>query len=521
MSHLDHLKELTYIVNKNKIKRIDLLSLHKDATTKINQFYQLLSSNQVSTDDEAYEQLFEGKSSKAVYRSLKVALRRKLMNTIFFIDTYHNNYSDRQIAFYEIQKEYAAIQILLAKNARKSSVDMLVKLLKKAVSYEFTDIVKASARILCLHYGTREGVEKKYRHYQEIWEQYDLYERLECKAERYYTELVLFHNNNKAAKLELQQKAIAYFKELQKDRINCSSYKFYFFSVLVELIQYSCVNDYYTTIPICDEIIAFFEAKPYTANTPIQICLHHQLVAYMQAKDYENGEQIALKSRALIEPGSFNWFKNLEYIFLLAMHTANYQSAYHTFSAAVKHKRFKFLPQAISEMWTLYQAYLHLLIDQEKIELDENDKTFSTNFRLNRFLNNMPTYSKDKQGVNIAVLIVQILFYIQKRKYATAIDRIEAIEKYCSRYLFKEDTIRSYYFIKLLLTIPKSSFHKTAVIRHAKGNLKKMNDIGTEPSLQYHKIEILPYEVLWEIALSMLDAKTIKLNRSRQKKMTT
>ncbi|MEM9527809.1 MAG: hypothetical protein AAGA31_14435, partial [Bacteroidota bacterium] len=130
-----------------------------------------------------------------------------------------------------------------------------------------------------------------------------------------------------------------------------------------------------------------------------------------------------------------------------------------------------------------------------------------TTFRINRFLNSTPIYSKDKRGMNVAILSLQIIFYIQKKQYDVAIERIDAIEKYCSRYLYQEDTIRAYYFIRLLLTIPKASFNPSLVMHYAKKRLKALKEVDTFAGNPFHKTEILPYEKLWEITLLLLDGR--------------
>jgi hypothetical protein len=506
------LKELVYVVNKNKIKRIELLDLNDDNSSKVNQLYQAISEGLVNSDEEAFDLLFDKKQSKSGYRNLKATLYNKLLNTIFFIDAYQNKNTDRQIAYYESYKDFAAVQIMLAKHARRAGISLFEKILKKAEKFEFIDLLIPVARSLRMYYGTQEGEGKKYNHYDSLLRHYQEVDRLESLAEEYYSNLVMHFVNKKSKTAELQALAHQYAEDLRKNIDKKSSYKYYFYTALIELFEHTCVNDYVSTIEMCDRIIAFFEQKPYSANTPIQICLHHQLVAYLQLREFGKGEQVARKSQLLIEEGSFNWFKNLEYLFLLAMHTANYQKGYEIYHEAISHKGFTFLPESIQEMWNLYQAYLHLLVDQGMIALEEGDKHFTT-FRINRFLNEMPTYSKDKRGMNIAILVVQIIFYIQKKKYDAAIDRMEAIEKYCSRYLFKEDTMRSYYFIQLLLTIIQASFHLEAVNRYAKKPLAKLMGISTEISNQFHKIEIIPYEDLWKLALSMLETKTVRLRR--------
>lgn len=515
---MENLKELIYVVNRNKIKQIDLLELSESNPTKVNQLYQLISNGLVNSDQDAFEQLYPHATSKSAFYNLKGVLRDKLLNTLFFIDAYQNNYTDRQSAFYESYKNFAASQLLLAKNARKVGVQLLEKVLKIAEQYEFTELAVLVSRTLRFNSGTRDGNEKMYHYYHQRWNKYQLLEQLESKAELYYTDLVIHYVNSKDTKKELQELAKRYYAELAENLSEASSYKYYFYTSLVQLFSYTCVNDYPSTFPICQQIINYFEQKSYTANTPIQICLHHQLVACMQTRQYEQGEKVARRSQQLLEDGSFNWFKNLEYLILMAMHTGKYQQGYKVFHEAVSHKRFQALPENVREIWNLYRAYIHLLIDMGKVTVDADDKEF-TSFRINRFLNDMPLFSKDKRGMNIAILIVQILFYIQKGKYDTAIDRMEAIEKYCSRYLFKADTMRSYYFIKLLLIIPQASFHRKAVIRYAESHLKKLRTISTEVSHQYHKIEIIPYENLWSLTLSTLGTSIVnvlKLKRQRR-----
>ena len=190
----------------------------------------------------------------------------------------------------------------------------------------------------------------------------------------------------------------------------------------------------------------------------------------------------------------------------MSLHTEQYEEAYLAFNKVKKHKRFKFLPKSIQEIWRIFEAYLYYMLNIEKVEPSEVTKPF-IRFRLAKFVNETPIFSKDKSGLNIAILAIQMLFFIQQKKYDDVIDKAEAIDKYCSRYLQKKETIRSYYFIKMLLTIPAASFHKTAVIRKSASFLKKLKTIPFEVANQNHNIEIIPYETLWEYALDSLESK--------------
>lgn len=75
-------------------------------------------------------------------------------------------------------------------------------------------------------------------------------------------------------------------------------------------------------------------------------------------------------------------------------------------------------------------------------------------FKVSKFLNDTPLYSKDKRGMNIALLVFQIVWLIFARHHNETIDHMEAIEKYSTRYLKRDDTFRSSCFIKMLLVVP-------------------------------------------------------------------
>jgi hypothetical protein len=121
----------------------------------------------------------------------------------------------------------------------------------------------------------------------------------------------------------------------------------------------------------------------------------------------------------------------------------------------------------------------------------------------------MPIFSKDKRGLNISILIVQILLLIHYRKHDAAMGRIESIEKYCSRYLRHGDTFRSNCFIKMLLQIPKSKFQTNSLIRKTEKLVELIKSVPLESARQTSEIEIVPYEDLWELVLDT----TSKSNR--------
>ncbi len=500
------LKELILIVNKNKLRSLELMRSPFDYQSKTGQLYEAINKNDIASDDEASEKFYPDDQQGANYRKLKSTLKNRLINALFFIEVNQPSYNDYQKAYYECYKNWAAVKIMLGKNARIAAIELCHKVIKFAEKYEFIDLCLDIYKTLRLHYGARLGELKKYQEYNQLYNKYRAISEAENYAEELYLELIINYVNNKSTKDEIHRQARNSYEEIRPYLARWDAYRLHLIGYLIRLSIHSSINDYQKILEVCDEALDFYGTKPFQAHVPMHIFFYQELICHVQLKQYKRGKEAAEKCLELMEEGCFNWFKYLELYFLLSMHTGEYQQAYHVFNEAVYHKRFQFLPDNIFELWTVKEAYIHYLIDTGKIVPDKEDKRF-TKFRLGRFLNNTPIFSKDKRGVNIAILIIQILFLIQQEKYNVAIDKIEAIEKYCFRYLQKDDTYRSNCFIKMLLQIPIASFHKAAVMRKSKNYLKKLKDVPLEIAGQSHEIELIPYEDLWRLALDSLQNK--------------
>ncbi|MGH1435840.1 MAG: hypothetical protein ACRBG0_15450 [Lewinella sp.] len=503
---MDTLKELALIITRNKAKSIEVLDTQKREESKINDFYYQLTEGSFTSDEEAAAYFYPGQKGGSNYRKLKAGLKSRMLNSLFFLDVKKSTYTDRQSAYYECYKDWATINILLAKNAYTSCKELSKKVLRYADKYEFTELTRDVSRVLRLHYGAQMGDVKQYKHYREVYETYDQICRWEDIAERHYTDIMIEYVNSKSSKDHLLLFVEDALLELESYIKESDSYRLNLYYFLIKLVKQSMVNDFQAVYLAGQEMASFFEAKNYTAATPLQIAYYYQLLACTQLGQYPEGKKIALKCLELQSEGSFNWFKYHELYFLLAMHSGEYQEALSIYNKVVDNSRMKFLPDNVKEIWTIFWAYLYYLGSIGELDITGTDNVFSK-FRLGRFINETPIFSKDKRGMNIAILIIQVLFLIEQNKYNVAIDKLESLDKYCARYLHKEETLRSYYFLKMLLSFPKGAFHRVAVERKASSFIDKLKNIPLENANQTYKIEILPYEKLWEFAIDMLNLK--------------
>lgn len=493
-----NLQELVYIVTKNKIKSIE--TLDTNSSSRLFELYEGVLNGKFKSDSDATEYFFGSKTKYKSYYKLKTSLKKRLLNTIFFIDAKKPYYNDRQTAYYECQREWAAANILFAKNAHSTAVDIGRHILKHAQKYEFTGLVVDISRKLCLYYGTNNGNRNKYDFYSSLQMEYEPILQAEKKAEHLYLDLVIKFVKNKSAKRETSLAASSSYKVIHSSLKKYQSYALQFYGGLIKLMIYTALNDYDQALEVCDDIIFRFENKEYQAHTPLNIAYYQKLVCYTQLKEYEKGREVAQKCISLIQPGSFNWFKYHELYLILLLHTKRYPESIEVLKKVKKHKRFNFLPENIIEIWKIFEAYIFYLKAIEVLDVGSNDPKF----RLAKFLNDTPIFTRDKAGLNISILIIQILFLIEKKEYNKIIDKAESIDKYCNKYLKKQDTIRAYYFIKMLISIPAASFDKTLLVDKANKYFDELMSHPFEVASQGHNIEIIPYETLWKYALDTL-----------------
>ncbi len=505
---MQELIELAEIVTAKKLKASKTLERWRVQYPQEWSLYKALTQDGLRTEVELLAKLFPDKTDISVLDPLKERLHQLLLEQLYQVELSLPSHNIRQKAYFECYKKWNAIKLLMGRNAWINVISLAEELLKKSTRFEFTEIAVDLLRTLRLYYGSIAGVLKKYEQYKAqaaYWEQALHHEN---QAEALYTDLVGRFVNTKAAQQEVHEKAKAYYELLRPALEQHYTYRLHLSGRLIESLIYTSINDYRNTIAVCERAIHFFEQKEYPAKIPLQIFLYQEMVCYVQLKDFERGQAAAERGLRLLDEGSFNWFKYQELLIFLSMHTRRYQRAYWIFRQATAHRRFHLLPQAVSEIWRIIEAYIFYLVEMGKINLHDDDKVF-TRFRMARFVNEMPIFSRDKRGMNIPILIFQILILIQAKRYDTAIDRVEAIEKYCSRYLRRDDTFRSNCFIKMLLTIPAQGFHRVAVTRHAEKYRQMLLSVPMELASQSHDVEIIPYEDLWEMALESLENKVV------------
>lgn len=508
---IEELKSIIKIVSRNKVKQIEIVGDNLNDESQVHSLYKLISEGKID-DEEVGESVFFGSSANSTiyFNRLKRKLKKRLLNTLFFIDVNQPDFTDLQKAYYSCYKNATAIKILIGRGAKKAAIVLAEKNIKNSIRFEFTAITLELARLLRMHYGTIAGNVKKFSYYKDIVTKYNKIYCSELLAEEYFCDLAIYYASSQSTKPELIETAKAYSEELREVLKHHNSYKLNLNAYLIFALRYEIRNDYAKTLEICKEAINYFSAKPHIASRVVIFNFSLKMLACnIIMKNFDEGELVAKRCLEIQNEGSINWLLAMDYYVILLFHHKKYHQAYILYLEVLDKFNINTTINISLERWKIHEAFLHYLIAIRKVAEPNNEKTNS--FRLSKFLNEVPKYSKDKQGVNIPILIIQILFLLHQEKYGAIIDRTESLKTYVHRYLRRDGTFRSNCFIKMLLCLPAASFHRAGVIRKAKKYVDLLDSVPIHKANQSPEVEIIPYKILWQFVLESLDNKFHKI----------
>lgn len=496
------LKELAYILSKNKLPLVNSLGFPIDQGSKLYAFYEGIKKGMYLSDEDASMALY-GDVGTGSYRKLKSDLLDCLACSVAHLDTRQDHFTDYQKSYYECHRQWYIVRVLTGQNANTAALSIANKLLKQAEKHEFTLLCMDIASYLRIQYCIREVNGKKYHEANTAFEHYRALYDAEVQVEQVFTLLSAQSSNNRLNYQSLHEEAKRGYAQLEPLLAKYHSYKVQMYGRLVQLILHTSSHDHAATLACCKEALLFFESKPFRAHAPMQVFLHEQLVCQLQLRLFEEGKSTANRCASILSEGSYNWFKFRELYFLLLMHSCQWGEAGIVFSKTVHHARFTFLPEQVQEAWRVYEAYIHYLSYQGLISPVDGRKKF----KIQKFINDTHAFAKDKSGANVAIMIIHYLFLILEQKWAMVLDRVSSLEHYCHRHLSGERDKRSFYFFKLLIQIPYAQFDPVQIEKRAGKFLAALHAHPIESSFQGFEIEVLPYETLWSLLMDSFQRK--------------
>ncbi len=503
---METLKSLIQIVTQKRVKKIELFD--EDSRNKSSHYYALfhgIHQEKYKSDEEAAKDIYECSASEKKYLILKTRLKQKLMNTIFFLDPEVNeNVSEADLVRQECEKVIFQAKTLLLCDASNISVALVEKHLKKAQDYFLTDIALESSKILAEHYLkkgqktdfvnhnnmvakyskilfyeneahhqwkniefdykkeniTSEFLVESLKKFLTWWE--DKKEYLEGQLKIYYDQTTFLH-----AKLSQKHEDIAAFFQKQFEIIQKTPEKFSQNEVLNWELEHA---NHRLNFQKFDNFSSVFKAEKNIENIPLKI-----------------------------------WVEQQEYKLMAFLHQKNYADANQIFQETLNENRFKKVTEDKKEFWYVAASILHYFHKQDKIP---NSKTISSsnkvNFRHHLFLERTTDYQKNKKGLNIMMMNIQILFYIEKLEFTRIKEKIGELNEYCRLYPKKDGNFRSECFINMINLLEKCDFKYYPTKKATEELFSELEKTPVDYRGSFRNIEMIPYEQVWDLIMDKI-----------------
>jgi hypothetical protein len=502
------LRELTASIND--IVGLEVIKKNTNWTSRYKLLFELMLDTSLS-EKQIVRKIYKEPNSEKQFRVLKQRFKTKLIDAFLLSQLSAEIYKSK----YHMQKticikNWTASHILRDVGFTKLSHQIKEQILSRAKIYDLTEYCLLLANELTIYYGLIDFDSKKYNQYEKLLEKYEHEYELYRKAVKYYIyfgQIVLnnrFEQNNKAFATRCSELKTLYEKYHEID-----SYfiKYYMFNAIYFMALHT--QDLNLQLKTSNEAIEYFEKKKGFSFMGIFSFMQKKAIFFLIQGKYQLSEiEIQKSFKYLRKENALSLQSLFNYLFIIKLNQADYNQNYLILSKVFKLKGFNKLNDTFREPWYLKEAFVHFLIRVGKIDTAAFPEVKLRAFRLSRFINEVPTYSKDKKGFNITINIIQMLFLLLDRKYDRFLNKLQSLKQYNYRYLRDEKYIRPSSFIKMMGKIPVGRY-RSDIIRHkAEKYYKKLQENPFNFTEQALSLEIIPYEQLWEEVLTLFERQT-------------
>ncbi len=499
------LKQYVDLIQQFKAKKEELSIVIGDDKTLIYQFFDGIAQGKYRNDEDAAKDLYNEKPNFPAYKTLKSEFKKRLASAVVILDFKQPILNEFQQAYYICHKNWATISILVGRQKMKAAIDLAQTTLELAKKFEITEVMVNASRLLTRTYHLHRPLSNLADEYEKTHREAHALLQAEYLAETLYDDLSKHFIKIKATQRHLQAKALDYLAQLKPFCERFDSHRLHLSTRMIEVTSCMCVNDYESALKVSEEAIVFFENKPFEYKNAIAVFLHQKTVCCMQLRKFEEGRDSATRSRNLVLEGTHNWYKDGLTFIQLCFHNQEYTEGWKIFLEMLTHAEYVNQTPIVKEEMSIVETYMQYLIKTGKIKLQRGEHKFAKAFDYYAFIGSQPTFQKDKRGMNIPALIAQILWLLHEKSYDSIRFRAEALDKYRTRHVDKnEDTYRTNMIIRLINQLEKGQYRRKKIERKTVRTLADLKSAPVQVKNQAYATEILPYEDTWQLMMDCL-----------------
>ena len=499
---MQELRDLIFIVNKRKLSQIELFdkTLISGKDTLFTKLYNGISEGSYANDEDAARDIYEADMQDVRYRKLKSRFKKRLLNTLYFLDlndTAKISLSEKQY-FNSLNKLYLSHIIQKYGGLRRTALQITQEAYTIGEKYAFFDIIKEFS-YQHLAYYSLSGEQKNFLKELEKYKQYNAAFQSERESFLIYYQASIYFSDKEAITEEMLEEVKQFIGKLEKLNNENNSLTIFSNYTLVQLLYYQHTIELNKVVEIADHFLKNIDNYPENnyKNTYEYSVYIYKMKAYLDLRMYEEAHLLCLDVKKKIE--GTNWFVMMEFDMKMALNSFQIHLAKEIEAEVRHHPQFKLLMPNLKERWKIYFAYAAFLHDY----IDEGSYKFS----VAKLFNEIPVIFQDKAGFNLSARILEILFLIGKNDLVGILSKIDSLKVYLNRYLNESSYRRSKLFLKLIVLLEKKNFNYKE-LRQAKEYLILKNEYRHQIN---HESEVIAYDKLWEIILDIIEKNDRKL----------
>jgi hypothetical protein len=488
-------RNLARIVTSRRLASLPLLDFESKDKMKENRLVTALLDGTVVSRSQLVRTLYgqANTSNEASFRKLHSRVQSKLLNHLYFLD--HTDSRHLVSRRYELEclDLLHKATVLYNESEYPLTIRLLLRCLQLAQRDDFTAYGVQAASMLRVLYAQQQqpsryrAITKTLTHLQKI-------RNLEEEAERLYSDVRLALAGTVKTRRALLPRIPGYlarFEELhrQAQTYNTSNYLYQ-----MEIAQQELTGNYLEIIKTTAAAAKQLQqGKLNPRRFDIRFNHFMSIYAHLLSRQAKEGLKLAATYDKDFHPSSGNWFYFQEHHLLLALHAGNYEQAQLVLHTATTNPNFSKQRVAAQQRWELFRMYVEFVLPPVRISVGRRREVA-------RWALTIPDYSRDKRGHNVAILVIQVLYFLRQGDLEAVLLRAESLRKYQQRHLREAANLRTRLFLRLLLLIIDEEFDASRSADRGKTLLQQLRE-SAPPGEAFAEVEIIPYETLWELAL--------------------
>jgi tetratricopeptide (TPR) repeat protein len=480
---IEELQKVIQELPLNRRMKPNLLGQKKDNVDKL---YDLIKKGKVSSEQDAIQQIYPHNRypARSLWKIKEKLIERIGVSLLFFVPKdYFSTYEWAKIKTYKL---YTLFKIFSFTPFRPLAKYYGEKVFNLARKYHISDICLSSAIELGHLYGLVLRDEENFDFYNQMIDKYFEILKAEIELEKILISFLPKLKTKKWAspsEKEETRKIITIVKNIYKKGM---SHHVEIYSSFILSNCYLWLKEYDNATDICNKCLKNLKTFDFEVHKTLLFVFESKKIPGLLINgNYFEAKKSIKECLNIIPEGGHNFLAAKQLELLILFYIKEYNQVYDKLEQLYKDTH----PN--SETFETYKAYASILTNRH--------------LRLARFINQVPIFSKDKKGMNINILIIEVLDYLRKKVYSKIIDRTAALQRYCYRYLVDDiSTYRSYQFFQIILCLEKGAFCKKEVDPLVAKHLQALKDHPLSEAQQDYELEIVPYEHLWEFMRNYL-----------------